>query len=94
MTTRKIGMEHWPLHESLTELLDEADPVDQQIAIEMLMARHAMRIGPEHGDTIIDGMTKHAKQMSKLHLPAGELIDGMPSFDALDFMRAVIGWKR
>jgi hypothetical protein len=53
-----------------------------------------MRVGPKYGDTVIDGMTKHAKQMSKLHLPAGDLLDGGPSFDALDIMRIVIGRER
>lgn len=65
MTTRIIGMEHAPLLERLSEVLDsEPDPVRKQIAIELLMAQHAMRMGSAvNARFVIDSMCKHARQM-------------------------------
>ena len=66
MSTRIIGMEHALLLERLLEVLDsEPNPTRQQIAIELLMARHAIRMGSVSGaKVVIDGMHKHARQMA------------------------------
>jgi hypothetical protein len=65
MTTRIIGLEHAPLLERLSEVLDsEPDVVRKQIAIELLLAQHAMRMGSiASANVVIDGMCKHARQM-------------------------------
>jgi hypothetical protein len=62
----EIGMEHAPLVERLTRVLDrEPDPVKQQIAIEFLAARHAGRVSKQAFERrfVIDSMRKHILQM-------------------------------
>ena len=63
---REIGMEHLPLLNTLVYALErEPDPVRQQIAIELLVARHATRVSSQAADRkfVIDSMRKHILQM-------------------------------
>ena len=59
----KIGLEHQPLLEKLQKVLNtETSPVNQQVAVELLMASHAIRF-MERADFVLDAMRKHAGQM-------------------------------
>jgi hypothetical protein len=63
---RKLGVEHLPLLEKLIGVLDgEPDPVNQQIAFELLVARHVMRVSPRHAEQrfVLDSMRKHILQI-------------------------------
>jgi hypothetical protein len=58
-----LGAEHLPLLEELwSVLLREPDPVRQQVAIELLTARHAMRLAG-HAKFVADSMHKHVLQI-------------------------------
>jgi hypothetical protein len=60
-----IGVEHLPLLEQLwSVLLREPDPVKQQIAIELLTARHAMRLD-HRAKFVADSMHKHVLQIMR-----------------------------
>jgi hypothetical protein len=65
--TKIIGMDHAPLLERLVKVLDsESDVVRQQVAIELLMSRHAMATGDAAiALYVIESMCKHAKQLMK-----------------------------
>jgi len=59
----KLGKEHLPLLEKLWEtLLTEKDPVKQQIAIELLTARHVARM-EDKAEFVMDSIRKHVLQM-------------------------------
>ena len=63
MTTRILGMEHKPLVDKLLEVLaTEENPVNQQIAIELLTAWHAFRMGDE-AIYVANSMHKHVRQI-------------------------------
>lgn len=61
---RTLGLEHAPLLAALQRVLaSEPNPINQQIAIELLMAGHAARMGRDRSSFVIDSMAKHAKQI-------------------------------
>lgn len=61
--TVKIGLEHLSLLKKLHAVINtETNPVKQQVAIELLMASHAMRFAGKY-DFVLDAMRKHAGQM-------------------------------
>ena len=59
-------MEMAPLFDQLKDVLREHPPVKQQIAIELLMTSHAMRVSKDVETIffVIDSMAKHAKQLA------------------------------
>ena len=61
----QIGEQHFALVRRLQGVLDEEpDRVSQQIAIELLVATHAMRMGDAATAAfVVDSMAKHIKQM-------------------------------
>ena len=61
--TTILGTEHLPLLENLwATLLREPDPVKQQVAIELLTARHALRL-KGNARFVADSMHKHVLQI-------------------------------
>ena len=63
MTKTLLGVEHLPLLEELRAvLLREQNPVKQQIAIELLTARHALRLTGQ-AKFVADSMHKHVLQI-------------------------------
>lgn len=61
---KKLGLEHVPLQEKLVAILDQASAVDQQIAIELLTTRHAVKMGGhDKAMFVADGMAKHVRQL-------------------------------
>jgi hypothetical protein len=63
MTKTLLGIEHLPLLEELwAVLLRESNPVKQQIAIELLTARHALR-STGQAKFVADSMHKHVLQI-------------------------------
>ena len=70
-TKLEIGIEHLPLLNRLVCALEhEPDPVrQQQIAIELLAARHIARVGSNPIDQkfVADSMRKHILQMLDRH---------------------------
>lgn len=65
-TTHVVGEEHMAVLEALTDVLDQhvsRDPVKRQIAIELLVARHALSAGPRNSSFIVVSMFKHIRQM-------------------------------
>jgi hypothetical protein len=63
MTKVTLGIEHLPLLEALwSTLLREPNPVKQQVAIELLTARHAMRLA-DQAKFVADSMHKHVLQI-------------------------------
>jgi hypothetical protein len=62
MSKVTLGIEHLPLLENLwAVLIREPDPVKQQIAIELLTAKHAARF--EQVKFVADSMHKHVLQI-------------------------------
>lgn len=58
----KLGAEHLPLLDALWSVLsNEPNPVNQQIAIELLTVGHAMRSGK--AKLVADGIHKHVLQI-------------------------------
>ena len=63
MAKTLLGIEHLPLLEDLWEVLRrEPNPVNQQVAIELLTARHAMRLA-DQAKFVADSMHKHVLQI-------------------------------
>ena len=58
---REIGIEHLPLLNRLLYVLDRESPVNQQIAIELLAARHAARVSSAASEQrfVVDSIRKH-----------------------------------
>jgi hypothetical protein len=58
-----LGTEHLPLLEALWDVLAaEPDMVKQQVAIELLTVRHAMRAG-DKSKFVADSLHKHVLQI-------------------------------
>lgn len=66
MATRTLDIDHAPLLNRLYEMLmvNEPDPVRQQVAIELLAVQHALRMGNRSQATFVaTHMHKHIQQM-------------------------------
>lgn len=67
MATQTIDVDNLPLLDKLVEVLStEPDVVKQQIGIELLAVRHAMRMGDE-ADFVAQGIAKHIIQLVRQH---------------------------